>query len=276
MQGVLISGASTGIGRAFAQALAAQQFNLVLVARSQAKLEALAAELVSQHCIQTLVLAMDLTQPGAAEQVYQRVQAAGWQIDWLINNAGVGDYGEFATRPLARQQSVLQLNVVALTELTHWFLPAMRQRRQGTIMNVSSITAFQPIPYLATYAATKAYIVHFSQALWAESRADGIRVLAVCPGPTHTDFFAAADMVRNPELMAKQTYESADDVVAEALAALGKGRLVVITGGLQNHLIEFAAKLAPQRLLLRLLASQFRPPECKPVPKPLPKPVSQD
>jgi short-subunit dehydrogenase len=262
IQGALITGASGGIGRAFAQALAAKHTNLILVARSQAKLEELATTLTSKFQIKTLVIAIDLASEGATRQVYEQVRAASWQVDLLINNAGVGDYGDFAERSLVRQQAIIQLNVLAFIELTHYFLPLMREQKQGVIMNISSITAFQPIPYLSTYAATKAFIAHFSRSLWAENRRFGIRVLVVCPGPTETEFFHAAEMSSHTELMAKQTYETAESVVAEALAALAKGKsLVVTTGGRQNRLIEIAAKFTPQRLLLRILEAQFRPPK---------------
>lgn len=264
MQTALITGASTGIGRAFAEVLACQTVALILVARSLDKLQTLAATLEVSHGIKTLVIAQDLTVPGAAEQVFNQVQSAGWQVDLLINNAGLGDYGDFVERDFAKHQSILQLNVVALVSLTQLFLAPMRQRGQGSIINVSSITAFQPIPYLALYAATKAFIVHFSQALWAENQAHGVHVLVVCPGPTATEFFATADMERNWALMASQTYEDPQAVVIAALKALEKRQSMVVTGGLKNQAIGLASRLAPRELLLNFLEPEFRPPDAPP------------
>jgi uncharacterized protein len=257
----LITGASTGIGRAFAQALALGRQNLILVARSGEKLQALAADLTAEYGIQVLVIVQDLALSGAAAQIFAQVQAAGWQVDLLVNNAGLGDYGNFAERDLGKHHAMVQLNVTALVELTQWFLAPMRQRGQGNIINISSITAFQPIPYLALYAATKAFIVHFSQALWAENRNRGVHVLVVCPGPVSTDFFAAADMERNPKLMTSQTYEDPTIVVAEALTALAARQSLVITGGVKNKAIALAARWVPREPLLRQLTIEFLPPD---------------
>jgi uncharacterized protein len=259
MSTALITGASTGIGRAFAYALAAQHTDLVFVARSGDALQTLAQELEATQGIKTLVIVQDLTDTQAAEQVFDRVQAAGWQVDLLINNAGLGDYGDFGERSFDKHQAMLNLNIVALVSLTQLFLAPMQQRRQGSIINVSSITAFQPVPYLALYAATKAFIVHFSQALWAENRSRGVHVLAVCPGPVTTDFFAAADMERNQKLMASQTYADPHEVVAEALAALAARQSLVVTGGVKNKAITWAARLTPREWLLNQLESEFRP-----------------
>jgi uncharacterized protein len=259
MSTALITGASAGIGRAFAYALAAQRTDLVLVARSGDTLQTLAQELEATQGIKTLVIAQDLSAAQAAEQVFAHVQAAGWQVDILINNAGLGDYGDFGERSFAKHQMILNLNIVALVSLTQLLLAPMQQRGQGSIINVSSITAFQPIPYLALYAATKAFIVHFSQALWAENLSRGVHVLAVCPGPVTTDFFAAADMERNQKLMASQTYADPHEVVAEALAALAARQSLVVTGGVKNKAITWAACLTPREWLLNQLESEFRP-----------------
>ncbi|WP_208345859.1 SDR family NAD(P)-dependent oxidoreductase, partial [Aetokthonos hydrillicola] len=189
MSTALITGASGGIGQAFAEELAAQNINLVLVSRSEEKLNQLAQQLQAQYKIQVDAIVKDLTEPSATQVVYDTVQAKGLRIDLLINNAGFGDYGDFAERDGERQLKIIQLNIIALVDLTHKFLPEMRQRRSGGIINLSSLSGFQPIPYLSVYAASKAFILSFSQALWAENRDYGVRVLVVCPGPVDTNFF---------------------------------------------------------------------------------------
>lgn len=256
MQTALITGASAGIGAAFAQELAARQTNLILVARSGEKLRQQSEDLQTKFGIQVEVIAQDLTQPGAPGRVFQAVEQV---VDLLINNAGVGDYGVFAERSLERQLAIIKLNVLALVEMTHLFLPAMQQRGTGGIINLSSISAFQSIPYLAVYAASKAFILHFSEALWAENKAKGVQVMALCPGPVHTGFFVEAEIERNLELMKRQTYEDSQDVVRKALKALAEGRSNLVTGGLRNQAIVNANRLAPRELLVQALEKEFRP-----------------
>jgi uncharacterized protein len=256
----LITGASTGIGAVFAQELAALGNNLVLVARSAAKLHQLATDLEQRFGVQVLVIAQDLTLPNAALQVYKAVTKQEIRLDLLVNNAGSGDYGEFAQRSPHRQSEMIKLNILSLVEMTHLVLPQMQQRRSGGIINVASITGFQPIPYLAVYAATKAFIIHFSEALWSENRQTGVQVLVVCPGPTHTDFFAAADMERNPDLMAAQTYEDPQLLVSQALKALAAGKSTLVTGGWQNQAIANGSRFTPRQWLAKLLEPKFRPP----------------
>ncbi len=259
MQTALITGASAGIGEAFAKELASRQTNLVLVARSQDKLTRLAEDLQTKFGIQVNVVAQDLIQLDAPIKVFEIVKQQGQVIDLLINNAGLGDYGPFAERSLERQSAIVKLNILATVEMTHLFLPGMQQRGSGGIINLSSISAFQSIPYLAVYAASKAFVLHFSEALWAENKAKGVQVMALCPGPTHTDFFAEAEMERNAALMARQSYESPEDVVKKALEALAEGRSNLITGGFRNHAIVNANRLAPRELLVRELEKEFRP-----------------
>src|SRR4028119_925016 len=192
MTTALITGASAGIGAAFAQELAARQTNLVLVARSEVKLQQLAQQLQEQYKIQVDVIVQDLTEPKAAKTVFDIVTEKGLTIDLLINNAGFGEYGDFAELNGEQQVKMIQLNILALVDLTHHFLPGMRQRRSGGIINMSSVAAFQPMPYFSVYAATKAFVLSFSEALWAENYRYGVHVLAVCPGPTETNFFQEA------------------------------------------------------------------------------------
>jgi len=256
MQTALITGASFGIGAAFAQELASRQVNLVLVARSAAKLQQLAETFTADYGVQVQVIVQDLTQPDAAVEVFAAVQQG---IDLLVNNAGIGDYGQFSGRSHQQQANLVKLNVLALVELTHLFLPGMQQRGSGGIINVSSISAFQPIPYLAAYSASKVFILHFSQALWAENKSTGVRILVVCPGPTKTDFFAKAEIDISSELMGAQTYETPEDVVKAALQALAAGQSTLVTGGWRNRAIANANRLAPRELLLNVLEKRFRP-----------------
>ena len=166
----LITGASSGIGEAFARILAGCGMNLILVARSAEKLRALAQELSGQHGIRAEVVPADLCGEGAVQEVYQRTQALGVPVDLLVNNAGVGTYGGFDTLTLEREHEEIMLNVTALVDLTHAFLPAMAERKDGGVINVASIAAFQPLPYQAVYGASKAFVLSFSLALWAEYR----------------------------------------------------------------------------------------------------------
>jgi uncharacterized protein len=256
----LVTGASTGIGAMFAQVLAAEGSNLVLVARSADKLHQLATDLEQQFGIQVWVILQDLTQPDAALRVYEAITQQEITVDLLVNNAGSGDYGEFGQRSHHRQSEMIKLNILSLVEMTHLILPQMQQRQSGGIINIASITGFQPVPYLAVYAATKAFIIHFSEALWAENHQTGVKVLVVCPGPTRTDFFAVADMERNPGLMAAQTYEDSHRLVRQAIKALSAGKSTLVTGGWKNQAIANGSRFTPRQWLAKLLEPTFRPP----------------
>ena len=257
MPTALITGASGGIGAAFATELAQRQHNLILVARSEAKLQQLAAQLQQEFNILVEIIVQDLTAPGATTAVFDAVVQKGWTVDLLVNNAGFGDYGAFADRPLAKQVEMIQLNIVALVELSHLFLSEMRQRRSGSIINVASIAAFQPMPYLSIYAATKAFVLSFSEALWAENKDLGIRVLAVCAGPTESDFFKAAEFPPSLASSSGQKLVSADEVVRDALKALDKKQSNVVTGGFLNQIIVNMPRFMPRQLLVNSVAKLF-------------------
>ena len=238
----LITGASSGIGEDFARQLASQKKDLVLVARSQDKLEKLAQELEQKEQVKAIVITQDLTQPNAGQILYDAIKAQGLTIDVLINNAGFGDYGMFSDRPLAKQINMIQLNIAVLTELTGLFLPEMKARKKGAIVNVSSIAGFQPLPYMSVYAATKAFVLSFSEALWAENKDFGIHILALCPGPTESEFVNRAEF---PDSLAEQNMNnlaSSQEVVEEALQALEKNQCTVVTGGLGNQVIVNASR----------------------------------
>src|SRR5207237_631868 len=198
MSTTLITGASSGIGEAFARKLAARGHSLLLVARSEDKLIALCNELGRLNNVRAQYVAMDLSQPDAPARLFAETRSRALEIDLLINNAGFGSMGDFAQLDLARELNIIDLNVRSLVEMTHRFLGPMRQRKGGAIINVASTAAFQPVPFMATYAASKAFVLSFSEALWEENRPYGIKVMALCPGVTDTNFFVASHMQRPP------------------------------------------------------------------------------
>ncbi|MEO1634020.1 MAG: SDR family oxidoreductase [Cyanobacteria bacterium J06631_9] len=259
MKTALITGASSGIGAEFARQLAAKRQDLVLVARSQDKLNQLAEQLQQQHGIQAHVISQDLTEPIAAASIARQVEELGIVIDLLINNAGFGDYGSFSESALDRQTSMIQLNISALVELTHVFLPAMLERGQGGIINVSSIAGFQPMPYWSVYAASKAFVLSFSEALWAEVKEKGVKILALCPGPTESNFFKAAEVPSNSEMSGNlNQLDSVENVVTSALAALESGQSNTVTGGLMTQMIANLPRVLPRDVLVDLVEKQFR------------------
>jgi uncharacterized protein len=254
----LITGASMGLGEDFARQLAAKGYDLLLVARSQDKLQALSAELTAKHGIRAEAIAADLTQPQACQQVFDRVQAMDWAVDLLINNAGFGDYGEFGTCDGSSQSSMIQLNIQALVDLTHLVLPGMQSRGRGAVINVASIAAFQPMPYMSVYAASKAFVLSFSSALWAENKDRGIYVQCLCPGATETNFAAVSGLDRVfSESNNQFKLAESGDVVRESLMALEKKQAIVVTSGASNRLIAGIGKLLPNELTAMMTAKIF-------------------
>jgi short-subunit dehydrogenase len=246
----LITGASSGIGEAFARRLAALGKNLVLVARSEDRMAALAGELVAKHGVQVHVIPADLAQPGAAASVFAETERLGVAVDLLVNNAGFSKSGEFTELPLEIQADMVRLNVNTLMELTRLCLPAMCRRRRGGVINVASNAAFQPVPYMAVYGATKAFVLSFSEALAEEVRQDGVTVMALCPGATATQFWQAAGLWEDR----LNTMQSADEVVMVALQGLQRRRPSVVPG-FRNRLVVFlSTRLAPRRMVARMAA----------------------
>lgn len=253
-QTVLITGASSGIGRVFAETLAARGAHLLLLARSGAVLDSLAKELSRRHGIRAHALVADLSLPGAAAHAYAQACALGMPPDVLINNAGFATHGRFETLPLARQAAEVTVNCTALMELTHCALPHMLARGQGAIVNVASTAALQPDPYMAVYGASKAFVLAFSEALWAENRRRGVRVLALCPGATDTAFY---DVVAAPEAaVGKRMAPQA--VVDEALRALQRGRSSLVAGR-QNRLLAWLPRLLPRETVLGIVENMLKP-----------------
>jgi hypothetical protein len=256
MTTALVTGASAGIGAIFARKLAQRGHDLVLVARSQDKLQAIADELSQQYGIQATVIPRDLTAPDGTETLFQQMEQLGIQVDVLINNAGFGVYGEFAEGDREKHLKMLQLNILVVVDLAHRCLQGMKARRSGSIVNLASTAAFQPIPYFGTYAASKSFVLSFSEALWYECRDYGVKVLGVCPGPTETQFFKDAGF---PDSMkVSGGYTDPETVVEEALEALERGEANVVTGGLNNQILVNAGRFLPREVLVKAVGNLFK------------------
>jgi short-subunit dehydrogenase len=253
---VLVTGASSGIGAEFARRLHARGHAVALVARRRERLEALAAQLGSAPPV--LVEPCDLAVPGAAETLKSRLDGKGVAVHGLVNCAGLGLTGPFAAQPLETVRSMCDVNVRALTELTRLFLPAMLERRSGFVINAASNAAFQPIPYLAVYAATKAFVLSFTEAIADELRGSGVAVQALCPGITGTEFLEVSET--KPELKVRMLpLMTAREVVEVSLAALDRRRLRVVVG-IPNRLLGFVTqRLAPNALARRVAGELYRP-----------------
>jgi short-subunit dehydrogenase len=252
----LITGASFGIGAEFARIFARDGYSLVLVARSGDKLRQLASELEKAHSTRSLILAVDLTEPGAPAYVLDQTTRAGTQVDVLVNNAGFGQYGLFADSELEECLRQIQLNVTTLTHLTRLYLPAMIERAKierskkekttGGILNVASTAAFQPGPLMAVYFATKAYVLSFSEALANELAGTGVTVTCLCPGATATEFHKRAKATG--QRLLKFGSMDAHTVAEDGYRALIAGKPVVISG-FKNWLVAQSVRFSPRRLV---------------------------
>jgi short-subunit dehydrogenase len=247
----LVTGASTGIGKAFAERLAAEAYDLLLVARSTDRLEALARQLGDSRQVQADVLRADLTNPGDLHSVEERI-AKDRPLDLLVNNAGFGTVGRFAELDPEREEEEIRLNVIALMRLTRAALPRMVERGRGAIINVSSMAGLAPTPYYATYGGTKAFVCSFTESLHDELRGTGVRVQALCPGFTRTEFQerAGVDASRIPSF----AWQEASEVVEISLAALGKGTVVCVPGA-ANRALAGVTTLLPRRWASRVAAA---------------------
>ena len=250
----LITGASGGLGEAMARQLAPRGIHLLLVARREDKLQALATELAEKHGIQTGIVALDLADPGAPTELEREVEFRRMDIDFLINNAGYGLYGEFAQSDRTEQLDMLQLNIVTLTELTHRFLPGMLSRGRGRIMNVASTAAFLPGPLMATYYASKAFVLSFSEGLAEELRGSGVAVTALCPGPVETGFQDRSSLGESVMLSGPSRFSvlSAEEVARQGIEAMVRGDMVCIPGGV-NRAQLLMTKLMPRKYVPRLI-----------------------
>lgn len=252
----LITGASAGIGLELARLLAAGGTNLVLTARRRERLEQLGAELTSKHGIRVEIVTGDLARPETPEEIHAFTSAKGLTIDLLINNAGFGAYGAFHEAALERQLEMVQVNCAAVVHLTHLYLPEMVQRRRGDILIVASVAGFQPVPYISTYAATKSFDLLFAEGLAEEVKPYNVRVCALCPGSTTTEFQQVAGQ---PD-RAFRNAETAEKVARVGLEALAAGKSYVISG-FQNYISTHGERLVPRRFVAKMAAKLFAPPK---------------
>lgn len=251
----LVTGASAGIGVALAEELAAGGTNLVLTARRKDRLDALAQHLAGDYKIQTEVLSADLADPTAPEKILAFTRDKGIEIDLLINNAGFGRYGEFHSVPKERLLDMVQVNCSAVVHLTHLFVQGMVARRRGDILILASTASFQAVPYISTYAATKAFDLLFAEGLAEELKPYGIRVCALCPGSTESEFHVVAGQDKFIHRS-----ETAQKVARTGLTALAAGKSYVISG-LGNYLGAQGERLVPRRFVTRTAARMFKPKE---------------
>ena len=242
----LITGASSGIGLELARIFARENHHLVLVARRADKLRQLAAELEKAHGTRSLILAVDLTEPGASAYVLDQTTRADVTVDVLVNNAGFGQYGPFAQSDLEECLRQIQLNVTTLTHLTRLYLPGMIERGSGRVLNVASTAAFQAGPLMAVYYATKAYVLHFSEAIANELQGSGVTVTCLCPGPTTTEFHKRANMM-NSRLLQFGSMD-ARTVAEDGYRALMSGKPVVISG-FKNWLLAQSVRFSPRQMV---------------------------
>ena len=258
MKVTLITGASGGIGEAFARRLASEKHNLVLVARSEDKLAKLCEELKAKYEISAEFIAVDLTEHESDLRLFNETEKFGLEVEWLINNAGFGAMGDFTELDFKNQTAMITLNVSALVALTHRYLKPMRERKSGTIINVASTASFQPIPYFAVYAATKSFVRSFTEAIAEENRAFNINILTLNPGPTETGFFEAGkidDEVKSS--MMQKGMQTPEEVVEAALEAVKAGKDSTISGWI-NWLVASSTNFVPNFLITRAMGGVMR------------------
>jgi uncharacterized protein len=260
-QVVVVTGASAGIGAALARVFAAHGHDLVLVARREGKLDALADEIAAAGHIRPLVLPVDLTRPGGAERIASQLAAHGFEPQYIVNNAGFGLIGEAAELDRPEQLAMIDLNIRVLTELSLAFVDTL-SRLHGGILNVASVAAFLPGPGMAVYYATKAYVLSFSEALNHELKSRGVRVTALCPGPVPTEFQARAGIPemelangqRAPRTLGSNSLlRTSEQVAAAGYAGLMRGQRVVVPG-IGNKAVALLARLTPHRVMLEIIA----------------------
>lgn len=251
MKTALITGASSGIGAEYARRFAAQGYDLIVAARRVERMHELADQLAKTHGTKTTVIAADLSKPGAAEQLASQIDV---EIDALVNNSGFGHIGPFADENLHSIGDEISVNITALTQLSRIYLPRMLARGSGIIINIASTAAYQPIPNMAVYGATKSYVLSFTEALWGEAQGTGVKVLAVSPGPTETEFFSIAEGHTLDKKVLRVT-----QVVDATFAALAKNhkKPSVVVGG-KNALMAGIAKFVPRRIVISVAKKTLR------------------
>ena len=247
----LITGASAGIGLGLARLFASKQNDVVLVARRGERLREIAAGLEAEYRITAHVVVADLAAFDGARRAFEEITELGLEIEYLVNNAGFGTFGPFAETDAVETMDLVRVNIGALTELTALFLPAMVARHSGRVLNVASAAAFQPGPLMATYYASKAYVLHFSEALNEELEGTGVSVTAVCPGPVHTEFQQVAGM-ETSRLVRDKRLITVEEVAEAGYEAMMRGKAYVIPG-LGNRLLAFGVRFAPRRFVAKFV-----------------------
>lgn len=254
----LITGASSGIGLEFAHQLAKKKQSLILVARSEDKLQSTANELRDKYQVKVEIIALDLANNDSAEKLYEECKTRQLDVNFLINDAGVGLIGKFDNFAISDIERMLTLNVLTLTKLCYLFLPDLR-RSKGTIINLASQVAFAPSPYMTAYAATKAYVLNFSLGLRVEEK-EGVKILALCPGPTHTKFFEKTE-ASSDDINFK--FRPAKDVVDQALSALKSNKAVTLVGW-ENKVMTFLLRFIPKTMAAKFSSTIVKDGENKP------------
>jgi uncharacterized protein len=249
----LVTGASSGIGAALARELAGHGAKLILTARRTERLEALAVELAAQGT-ETRIVTADLNDPAAPQQIFDATEGAGLQVEILINNAGLGQWGVFHESPIEQELSQVRVNCEAMARLSRLFVPRMVERRRGWVLMLASTASFLPLPYLSTYAATKVFIRYFALGLAAEVARFGVKVTAVCPGPTKTEFFEVA----RAKSFKARGMQSASEVARQAVGALACGQQTIIPSA-DGKLIAFLVRLLPTGFIARQYEKRARP-----------------
>ena len=247
----LITGASSGIGWDLAHIMATD-FDLIVTARNQKKLEELASQLESAHGAHVHVIPADLARPQAPEEIFAEVARRGLPVDVLVNNAGFGSYGAFKSTSLQEELDMLQVNVTAVTHLTKLALPGMLERKRGRILNVASTAGFQPGPLMAVYYATKAYVISFSEAIANELKGSGVTVTCLCPGPTATEFAARAEMEKSRLFMLGRM--RSQDVARAGYKGMLRGKRLVIPG-VMNKLVMQSVRFTPRKMVTAIAGS---------------------
>ncbi|MBJ9722170.1 SDR family oxidoreductase [Acinetobacter calcoaceticus] len=248
----LITGASSGIGKAYAQKLASLGIHLILTARSEQKLNDLAAELRKKYNVNVEVIVLDLAQPNSAQSLFDEVQARKLSVEILINNAGFGKWTKFLDQSVSTYQEMITLNISSVTSLCYLFLPQMLANKKGIMINISSTGAFQPLPYIAVYGASKSYVLQFTEALAGEYSSSGVKFLAVCPGNTETNF----TQVANADTSGMKS-STVDDVVSATVAALDKNKPTIVVG-CSNYLTSQLPRILSRKKMINLVEGMLK------------------
>ncbi|WP_053693475.1 SDR family NAD(P)-dependent oxidoreductase [Streptomyces sp. WM6372] len=253
----LITGASSGLGAEFARQLAARGSDLVLVARREDRLKELAGQLSAAHGVTVEAVVMDLSVEGCGELLAAEVERRGITVSGVVNNAGFGTYGRFHDEDPQRLRQEVALDVMAVVDISHAFIGPLRSRGDGVLVNVASVAGYQPVPNMAVYGASKAFVLSFTEALWQESRGTGLRVLALSPGATKTEFF---DVVGTEDAASGTRMQTSEEVVRTALRALDRRNPPPsVISGAMNRVMAFSGRLASRRTVVRMVDRMSSP-----------------